>query len=138
MRRTNDFGCAVLLAAILLFISGCVTTADLERLKISRETFNNKINERFQELDDGVISRHDFDIAMRDAKDNYNESVEATIEEAAERTKEMIDGVKSGAINLTQLLVGLTGTGGAAMTGLNLWRNGTRRKDLQAVSKPVQ
>ena len=97
----------LLLCVVLLGCVGCVLPSDLEVLKMEQ-----------QRLIDGKISY-----------DEYNESVDAVAKKAADRLDEM------GKIGLTAYestgVAGLLSLLGAV--GLNLFRNGTRKKALAEV-----
>jgi hypothetical protein len=110
----------LVLAATALFCASCIATGSLE----------DRLMAEVADLEAGLIAAED-EFARADTFEEFKENSKAALVEFKE---EAVAEAKEKAIDLTELLAGLAGTGLASAFGLNTLRNATRKKALAAVA----
>ena len=120
--------------ALLGCLCGCVTSGDLLEIRAANQEQTAKIQAEVASYKAGTQSLETAQAAIAAARLEGDARISAVVEKTVERTEEAIalaKQVQDGSISLGEALGGSTGIAGLVAIALNMYRNNTRRRDLE-------
>lgn len=121
---------AILVAACLAFALGaCVTPGDMQRVQDAQTRYQEKLDEKLDDLAAGAITETEFKAAQELAQRDRNDEIEQVKDDIENRTK--------GFGGILQDPIGVLLGGIGSFVATNAVRNRSRRRALATVKKDI-
>lgn len=114
---------------LLLFLfASCVLPQDRQDAREAQTSFEQEVAERLQELEEGAITRAEYDEAYEAAEEQRSAEFEEIRDRVEARTAAATSPVPITGHPGIDIALSLLGTAGAAAFGVNKYRNSKREK----------
>lgn len=125
---------AIFTTCICLICVGCVMPGDIEALRDAQRRSDDAVATQLKNLQDGTASTQEALTGIREAYSGYDRDVQRVEETVTARTEKLIDlinGLTTGKLTTAEMATGAGAISTAAVIGLNLYRNSTRRREIE-------
>jgi hypothetical protein len=116
-------------ACLIVAFGSCVTPGDMQRVQDAQTRYQEKLDEKLDDLAAGAITEAEFKAAQELAQRDRNEELEQVKEDIEDRTK--------GFGGILQDPIGVLLGGIGSFVATNAVRNRSRRRALTAVKKDI-
>lgn len=123
---------------LILTVTGCVMPGDIEALQASQSRYADSVNASLEDLRENRITEDQAKDAIEDAQRDYDREVGEKVRQIEQRTDQalaVLKGIQDGSVSWGEGAAGLAGAAGALFLAINGYRNGTRKRDLEAATK---
>lgn len=128
----------VFLCVVFVLLTSCVTPRDIRELKFQQDLYKRTVSDQIALVNSGQKTQDEALSDVERAQRRYDQALDQKAEEVERRTQEAISAVKTGAVSLSELLLGGGGLTTVGMVALHLLRNASRQRELGQIKEKMR